>query len=69
MKHELYPCRCGGKAKWADEGPMSDRLMCDTCNYTTKGYWDGMEYACEDWQARNKPREDGQLSLQFPTVR
>lgn len=66
QKIGLHPCLCGGKAKWLDIGPMCDQLGCDTCDYKTPGYFDGAEYACGDWQRRNKPREDGQTTLVFP---
>lgn len=65
MTRERYPCLCGGKSEWVPLGGMSDQLRCDTCNYKTKGYWDGAEYAHDDWQRRNKPRADGQQTLVF----
>lgn len=65
MKIEMYPCKCGGSAKYYSAWPMSDQFVCDSCDYKTKSYFDGAEYARDDWQHRNKPRADGQETLKF----
>lgn len=52
---KLPPCKCGGHARWSkDLWGMSDQLRCSKCDYRTVVYFDGAEYAMQDWKERNK---------------
>lgn len=52
---KLSPCKCGGKAKYICEWGLDDQYVCDSCDYKTKSYYDGAEYAANEWQKRNNP--------------
>lgn len=51
---KLIPCTCGGPAYYHNV-TMDDMLMCIECGYMTRTYWDGLEYAIEEWNKRNEP--------------
>lgn len=52
----LEPCKCGGKARYICEYGMDDQFVCDDCGYKTKSYYDGEEYAVDEWNRRNTGR-------------
>lgn len=51
----LVPCKCGGKAKYCTVY-MDDRYECDACGWSTRNYFDGAEYASDEWNRRNTGR-------------
>lgn len=51
-----YPeCRCGGRAKYVDNGPFLDQFKCNKCGYQTQCYYDGAEYAQSEWNKEMNP--------------
>jgi hypothetical protein len=51
----LVLCKCGGSAKYISSWGMDDQYVCTSCEYKTKNYFDGAEYAASEWTKRNDP--------------
>jgi len=45
---ELKKCKCGGEAIYCG-GWMIDQYKCSKCDYKTRPYFDGDEYAVYEW--------------------
>lgn len=48
-------CKCGGKAKYVDNGLFLDQYKCTKCDYTTNVYYDGALYAQGEWNRKMNP--------------
>jgi hypothetical protein len=48
-------CKCGGEAKYVCSWGMDDQFVCTKCDYKTRNYFDGAEYARSEWNRRNDP--------------
>lgn len=53
----MEPCKCGGKAVYVCEWGMDDQYVCSNCEYKTRSYFDGEEYARDEWNRRNTGRQ------------
>lgn len=61
---DLAPCLCGAPAYYHNV-TMDDMLICIECGYKTRDYWDGLEYAIEEWNKRNAPSENDLPEVQY----
>ncbi len=41
--------KCGNQPTWKPNNYMCDQLECISCDIRTGNYWDGAEYACDEW--------------------
>lgn len=65
----MVPCKCGGKAKYISSWGMDDQFVCTSCDYKTKNYFDGAEYAAHEWKRRNDPNYVDPISQSMKSLR
>lgn len=66
---DMVPCKCGGTAKYVSSWGMDDQFICSSCDYKTKNYFDGAEYAAHEWKRRNDPDYVDPMSKRMATLR
>jgi len=59
----MIDCKCGGRPKYVSSWGMDDQFVCDSCDYATRNYHDGEEYAKEEWKRRNDDSYDPESKI------